>query len=599
LDDIKRTLHRFRLKTRRKLRKQRRQVEDITAQADDSLNKLVFKRIERLYKVRRFVSAWTLLVFLIGVGAVWQVRGLDQYYLQSQPTDGGTYREGLIGTFTTADPLFAVSGADAAVARLVFQGLFTLAPTGELEPSLASGISVDEKRLKYTVELRTDVMWHDGEQFTAADVVYTYKTIQNKDTRSPLRSSWLGVDIESTDEYTVTFTLPNTLSSFEYSLINGIVPEHILGSQSPENLRSSVFNSINPVGTGPFTYEGVEVIGTDVQDRQEKITLKKFDTYFATKPLLDSVVIRTYRLEESMLSAFEQGEINAMVGLDTLPDYLNGIEKLQTFSTPVTSAVMLFFNTSAENLKEQKVRQALVHATDTDGLRQSIGYQLLKVNSPFLQSHFAYNPEKTQLPYDTEQAAKLLDETGWTLNADGKRAKGENLLRFRLVSQSLSEYATIVQSLQQQWSELGVTVDAVLLPEQDIQSGSIARHDYDILLYGISLGPDPDVFAFWHSSQADPRQKTRLNLSEYKSEIADEALEGGRTRLDEDLRTVKYGPFLDAWRTDAPAVALYQPRFLYVVRGTFEGYQSGQFNSSVDRFYSINNWKVRSEKTVR
>jgi ABC-type transport system substrate-binding protein len=200
LDDIKRTLHRFRLKTRRKLRKQRRQVEDITAQADDSLNKLVFKRIERLYKVRRFVSAWTLLVFLIGVGAVWQVRGLDQYYLQSQPTDGGTYREGLIGTFTTADPLFAVSGADAAVARLVFQGLFTLAPTGELEPSLASGISVDEKRLKYTVELRTDVMWHDGEQFTAADVVYTYKTIQNKDTRSPLRSSWLGVDIESTDE---------------------------------------------------------------------------------------------------------------------------------------------------------------------------------------------------------------------------------------------------------------------------------------------------------------------------------------------------------------------------------------------------------------
>jgi peptide/nickel transport system substrate-binding protein len=135
-----------------------------------------------------------------------------------------------------------------------------------------------------------------------------------------------------------------------------------------------------------------------------------------------------------------------------------------------------------------------------------------------------------------------------------------------------------------------------LQPEQDIQSGAIAQHDYDVLLYGIALGPDPDVFAFWHSSQADPRQPTRLNLSEYRSKVADEALEGGRTRLNADLRRVKYQPFLKSWRTDAPAVALYQPRFLFVTQGTFEGFVSGQFSNATDRFNSVADWKIRSEK---
>jgi peptide/nickel transport system substrate-binding protein len=185
------------------------------------------------------------------------------------------------------------------------------------------------------------------------------------------------------------------------------------------------------------------------------------------------------------------------------------------------------------------------------------------------------------------------------LNSDGIREKDGKLLQFRLVSQSLTEYASIVQKLQESWSEIGVQIDAVLQPEQDIQSGAIARHDYDMLLYGISIGPDPDVFAYWHSSQADLQQQTRLNLSEYSSKTADESLEAGRTREGNDLRRAKYEPFLEAWQSDAPAIALYQPRFLYVVQGTFEGYRSGQFSNGVDRFYSVANWMIRNEKNIK
>ena len=126
MDDAKRTYHRLKLQARRRMRKEKRHVEDITVLADDSLDKHFFKRINRLYEVRRFVVAWTLLLMFIGFGAIWQVRGLDGFYLKLAPVSGGIYREGIIGSYTTANPLFAVSSADVAVAKLVFSGLFKI-----------------------------------------------------------------------------------------------------------------------------------------------------------------------------------------------------------------------------------------------------------------------------------------------------------------------------------------------------------------------------------------------------------------------------------------------------------------------------------------
>jgi hypothetical protein len=107
VDDAKRTYHRLKMNARRRLRKQKRQVESITEQADSSLEKHFFKRFARLYDVRRFVISWTLLLLFIGLGAIWQVRGLDSFYLELAPVSGGIYREGIIGGYTTANPLCA------------------------------------------------------------------------------------------------------------------------------------------------------------------------------------------------------------------------------------------------------------------------------------------------------------------------------------------------------------------------------------------------------------------------------------------------------------------------------------------------------------
>src|SRR5688500_4635428 len=113
-----------RLKLRRGLRLKRRRVEDISQQAEEHLEQHFFRRLHRLWEVRRFIAAWfTLLALLVGLVAL-QSRALSPYYQKLQPVPGGTYTEGILGAFTNANPLYATSSVDSAVSRLVFASLF-------------------------------------------------------------------------------------------------------------------------------------------------------------------------------------------------------------------------------------------------------------------------------------------------------------------------------------------------------------------------------------------------------------------------------------------------------------------------------------------
>jgi ABC-type transport system substrate-binding protein len=103
---------------------------------------------------------------------------------------------------------------------------------------------------------------------------------------------------------------------------------------------------------------------------------------------------------------------------------------------------------------------------------------------------------------------------------------------------------------------------------------------------------------YWDSSQADVRSGNRLNLSEYRNDTADTALESGRTRLDPTLRIIKYRPFLKVWREDAPAVGLYQPRLLYVTNGAVAGLDDTAITVPADRFANVGNWEIRQAKVT-
>ena len=344
------------LRFRRKIRFHKRQAKEIGSVAEDSLNKYIFKRLLRLVNVRRFVFGWIGLIIVASIGIVLQTRSLSAHYLELAPVSGGTFREGMVGAFTNANPLYAQSEVDTSASRLLFSGLFKFDKTGKLVPDLAEKYELDASETLYTVHLKSNLKWDDGQPITSKDVVFTYTTIQNPEAKSYLISSWRGITVTAVDKKTVTFKLTNSLSAFPESLVTGIIPEHILSSTSPSQLRSDAFNNQKPIGSGPFAFQAVE-IDDMTKGGSTRIAFKNNGLYHDGAPQLERFIIRTYKNDDQLTQAFKKNEIDAIVGLDQVPD---SIEKMNisTYGIPLTNQVMVFFRTSQEILKDANIRKA-------------------------------------------------------------------------------------------------------------------------------------------------------------------------------------------------------------------------------------------------
>lgn len=580
---------------RRRLRRRQKNALILGQQADQKIEHLLIRRFDRLLSVRRFVSLWVSLLLILILSGVYQARSLSVHYQSLKPVAGGLYTEGLIGNFTNANPLYATGAADTAVSRLVFSGLFKYDTKNRLVGDLAKDYKLNESQNRYTVHLKRGLSWQDGMPFTAADVIFTYKTIQNIEAQSPLYTSWQGITVSKLDDYTVNFDLPNALSAFPYSLTNGIVPHHLLQNIPAEQLRSAPFNT-KPVGTGPFEWKFIEIKGDTPRDRQQRISLAAFKQYQAGPPKLDGINLIIFNDDTSMLESFNAKQIGAMSGLENVPDDLADNKNLQIYVTPLTTAIMAFFNNSRPPLNDANVRKALIQSANRNTVATMFDKPVQLVDSPLLKGQLGYDKSLTEPAFDLAAANSALDQAGWVRGADGQRVKNGKQLTFNLSAQDTSNYTKTAQFLQKSWANVGIKVQVSYLGREELQSSIIANHDYDALLYGISIGVDPDVYAYWDSSQAPITSQGRLNLSEYKSTAADQSIEAARTRSDSAIRVVKYKAFLTQWVKDLPAMPLYQPNYLYISRGPVFNYERKSANSGADRFYNADNWMIRQKR---
>jgi peptide/nickel transport system substrate-binding protein len=582
------------VKARRVFRTRKRQVGELTDTASKNIDRHVFRRINNFAHVGRFMLAWMLLMLVLIGGVVYQSRVLATFYSSTQPVEGGILNEGMIGTYTNPNPLFASSTVDLSVSRLIFNSILTHDESGALTNDLASSIERSENGLVYTVKLIQGVKWQDGTDFSSRDILYTFKAIQNPDTRSPYNVSWQGVVVEAQDSHTVTFTLPSPLNSFPLSLCVGIVPAHILETTPFEELRSTAFNSA-PVGTGPFKLKNVVRLDEfETIEKRQRIELVRNADYFKGRPQLDAYVLYALFDEEEIYEYLASRRIDSAV-LNSQPTLAESFKsRYVQEQVPLLAGTYVFFNTSRPPFDSLELRQALTTGTDTEEVIKSLGYPVQAVDSPLLRTHVGYDQSVTQQAYDIAKANQILDSLGWVRSTENNMRYKDNVaLEFSLTTLEGSDFAKIASSLQERWkNELGVTLNITTQPPAELQP-ILLQHEYDLLLYGISLDNDPDVFAYWHSTQA---AIDRYNLSMYKSETADRALEAGRSRPDIALRAVKYKPFLEAWQKDAPAFGLYQPPVFFVSTLRIYNFDAQKLNSAADRFYNVHNWQIQTDK---
>lgn len=552
-------------------------------------SRFILRRIENVRLVMTEIMIWlaaiALLIAGLGIQYSWNSQGSKKDGAKS----GGVYVEGVIGDISTLNPLLAASEPEQAVSRLLFSSLYNYDVTGALHTDLAESMTVKDDKV-YTIKLRNAV-WHDGKKLTAEDVVYTINLIKNPQVRSPLRVNWLDISARAIDDSTVEFMLPAVYAGFSHALTFPVIPKHILQSVSPSSMREADFSS-NPVGSGPFAVKRVQT--SESTSSTDVVRMEPNTKYYGAVSTLSRLELRAYGNESLLVKAVNSGEVSAASGLS-----LSAADNIKSkqYSTKhwlLNKGVYLLMNNRSQTLQDARVRQALRYATDTSSIRATVGDNVARLDTPILQSQIAQ-----KLPaapdYSLDKAKALLKEAGWTYNQGQWKGKdGRPLAVAVTTSSGRDEYKKIVDALKQQWSKLGVDVQ---LREIDTSSTTtsfvqsvLQPRDYDALLYELELGADPDVFAYWHSSQASA---SGYNFANYSNRTVDNDLVGGRSRTNSALRAAKYIQFVNQWLNDAPAIGLYQSVGSYVLNnGASIVEPRGSLNTMNDRYADVTTWST-------
>lgn len=574
-----------------------RRVQKAEGATQRHAHRFIVRRIDNIRLVAREVTTWLVLVGIIIAALGVQILVSKPQFMATARTEGGTFVEGTIGQIDTMNPLYSTTPSEASVSRLLFSSLYNYDETGHLRQDIIKSLTVDASGRVYTATIRDDVAWHDKTPLLASDIVYTVNLIKNPSARSPLRINWLDVTVAAVNNTTVQFTLPATYAAFPHALTFPILPEHILKTVAPGAIRESAF-SRSPVGSGPFTFRLLQA--ADNVSRHKVVHLAANPAYYAGAPKLDRFEIHAYPDEASLLKELRSGELSGASGLS--PTVAPSIDTARYKLTPqaLNSGVYLLFNMNNPILKDVKVRKALQAATDTAALRSDIGGGVLPLDAPVLRSQLEGADIPKVAPPDIARAQALLDEAGWKLSGSGRVRDGQ-ALSFTITTTKNSENVRSIDNLVKQWRKIGVNIERKIVDTSGIAStfvqDTLQARNFDMLLYELAIGADPDVYAYWHSSQIG---QTGYNFTSYSNKAVDASLASARSRLEPELRNAKYKQFVRQWQEDAPALALYQPVLEYVSNENVDAVRPGaQLVSEADRYANVLYWTVHSDTVYK
>jgi len=560
--------------------------------------KFILTRFDSILSVRRHIIAWLLLVgLMIGMVGL-QFTWFQQDYITSASSSGGTYAEALLGPIDTLNPLYASSDAEMAASRLLFSSLFTYDSTGHLHGDLAQSMTIDPTNTLYTVKLRDDAKWHDGSQVTAQDVAFTVNLIKNPQALSSLRVNWQDVSVKALDDTTVQFQLPAVYAAFPHALTFAILPEHVLSSVAPGAVRENVF-SRSPIGSGPFSFQLLQ--STNTADPGRKIVhMTAFNDYYGGKPLLNRFEIHAYSTQDEIIQALRTGEVDAAGSLAGSNIAQVNTHNYTITDQPVDSGVYALLNMEAPMLKDRAVRLALQLGTNTTEIRKKLGTNAPPLDLPFINGQLSGTDIPRAPSYDPTKAAELLDQDGWSL-VGGVRQKGTQKLTLTIATTKSPQYQVALQELVGQWRKLGITITTNVVdptdPTTDFVQNTLQARNYDVLLFELFIGADPDVYAYWHSSQIGI---DGYNFSNYSNSTADAALASARSRLEPELRNAKYETFARQWLSDVPAIGLYQSTAAYVTNHHVTSIDpSAHLISAVDRYSNVLYWSVGQDAVYK
>ena len=486
-------------------------------------------------------------------------------------------------------------GASDRLFTLIYDGLVQYDYDREqARPNLARSWSASEDEVvdRITFSLRDDVVWHDGEPFSAEDVVFTYSYLINSEAPANQgarnRYRRLIDRVEAADAHTVTVYLREpTLGAARY-FQNWILPAHafadnFLPAADGPNL------SREPVGTGPYAFVERRLNGN--------IVLEVFEEHWGDVANVEEVTMRRVLDPSTVGINAIGGNINLIV--ETPPSQIGLLEQSGEFNLRAYESLSFHgfgFNHRTEPMNDPAFREAIVKATNREQLlRNWFEGKGELLGGPFASGHSFFNPAVEPIPFNPEAARRMLDEAGYLdENGDGFRQMPDGsplTLRFvTLVEEAATSTVNqnVAASFETYAEEIDIRVEVVNRVRDEYLTAIFRDHDFDMAWIRWTFDPSYNISSLFHSEQSYAGGN---NLVGYENPRVDELLESFQAAEDPEQRRQLMYRVQEIIADDMPYVFLY----------TIDNYASIHYSvvmSRIDPYYFFtyfNQWHIDPE----
>jgi peptide/nickel transport system substrate-binding protein len=502
-------------------------------------------------------------------------------------TRGGVLNIGLGYEIDTLNPYSTGRLGDAQAT--ILEGLLAPDETAAFVPVLATEVptldnggivlSDDGTRMTVTYHLRPGVRWHDGEPFTAADVVFTWEAVKDPAFLAESKGGTAYIDaIATPDDLTVVIDYNTVAPDFASTLFTfGILPKHLLEG---EDLNTSSYNE-RPIGTGPFMvneyrpgqfvqlvrnpyYWGVGDDGQPLPYLDGLVFHILPDSNTLVTQLLSGEIDMAYNVPYSQVAAFETSTADRVIPNTTL------------------SWQHLSMNLESGALGDLTVRRALAHAINRDSISRALGGYPKPIHTVVVPIFPFSNPDVPRYDFDPEGAAAMLDAAGYVLGRDGVRVGPDGQrMSFRFMTQAgRSEYELAQQVMIANAAAIGIE----LVP--DNQSGPaltdrMFASDYDVWYSGWITPGIPNYAIFYATDGV-------LNSMNYSNPDLDAAIETANGTIDDAVRSAALREFQVILMTDVPTLPIIASPSIIVVPANLRNFVPNPTNMT--NFVHTANW---------
>ncbi len=419
------------------------------------------------------------------------------------------------------------------------------------EGCLAESWTISEDGCVYTFKIREGVTFSDGAVCDANAILANFNAIiSNKERHTWLEMMNLLVGVSAPDDYTFVIELsePYYPMLTELGCIRPfamISPNCMVDGETKDGVSGYI-------GTGPY------VLTDFVTD--EYAVFERNESYWGELPEIQKITVKVIPDNQTRIMALENGEIDLIFGknmldADAISQYTDSEEFTVSLSDP-TSTRHIVLNTTNSILSDVTVRQALQHATNREAISEGIFYGLEQPADTLYAETVPYCDVGLEpYAYDADEAARMLEEAGWTMGSDGIREKDGQKLELGLLynSDSVTE-KTIAEYLQSEYLKLGISINIHGEEEQSYRDNMKAGN-FDMVFnicWGMPYDPQSSLAAMRAPVYGD--YAAQLGLED-KAEI-DEAITNILTSIDETERQELYSFVLTRLHEDAVYIPL-------------------------------------------